>query len=111
MKKRTKNPAIDRDTLEQKEKLNSEKHVLDKDDKDDTPYEILGRSPSSWFKLILYSVTFDACNAVFWGLCLWVFYQTLDNYEPRLQVQRYTKRWTCFVKQQPGKARQKFIAT
>ena len=88
MKKRTKKAVSDQETLEQKEKLNSEKPVLDKDGKDDTPDEILGRSPGSWFKLILYSVTFDACNAVFWGLCLWVFYQTLDNYEPRLQVHR-----------------------
>ena len=28
-----------------------------------------------------------------------------------MSVQRRTKRWTCFAKQQPGKARQKFIAT
>ena len=88
MKKRTKNQASDQETLEQKEKLNSEKQILNKDYTSDFfgGGEIFGRSPISWFKLILYSVTFDACNAVFWGLCLWVFYQTLDNYEPRLQV-------------------------
>ena len=88
MKKRAKNPANDLETLEQKEKLNNEKKISDKDYTPDFlgGGEILGRSPGAWFKLILYSVTFDACNAVFWGLCLWVFYQTLDNYEPRLQV-------------------------
>ena len=26
-------------------------------------------------------------------------------------VQRWAKRWTCFAKQQPGRARQKFLAT
>ena len=26
-------------------------------------------------------------------------------------IKRWTKRWTCFAKQQPGRARQKFIAT
>ena len=26
-------------------------------------------------------------------------------------VQRWAKRWTCFVKQQPGRARLKFLAT
>ena len=73
----------DFETVEQKERLHNEKQVAYKSDTSD---EILGRSPGSWLKLILYSVTFDACNAVFWGLCLWAFYQTLDNYEPRLQV-------------------------
>ena len=34
------------------------------------------------------------------------------NHESNLcQVQRWTKRWTCFAKQPPGKARQKFLAT
>ena len=88
MKKRGKNPVNDLDTIEQKQRLHKEKQVSDKSDTSD---EFLGRSPSSWLKLILYSVTFDACNAVFWGLCLWAFYQTLDNYEPRLQVTNYMK--------------------
>ena len=86
MKKRAKNPISDQDTIEQKQRLHLEKQVSNKSDTSD---EILGRSLTSWIKLILYSVTFDACNAVFWGLCLWAFYQTLDNYEPRLQVINY----------------------
>ena len=86
MKKRAKNPISDQDTIEQKQRLYLEKQVSNKSDTSD---EILGRSVTSWIKLILYSVTFDACNAVFWGLCLWAFYQTLDNYEPRLQVINY----------------------
>ena len=52
----------DLDTIEQKQRLHKEKQVSDKSDSSD---EFLGRSPSSWLKLILYSVTFDACNAVF----------------------------------------------
>ena len=88
MKKRARNPISDQDTIEQKQRLHLEKQVSNKSDTSD---EILGRSLTSWIKLILYSVTFDACNAVFWGLCLWAFYQTLDNYEPRLQVINYIK--------------------
>ena len=30
---------------------------------------------------------------------------------PVVYVQRWTKRWTCFAKQQPGRTRQKFLAT
>ena len=47
--------------------------------------EILGRSLSSLLKIVLYMISFCAVLAVFWGLMLWVFYQTLDNYEPKLQ--------------------------
>ena len=96
MKKRTKNQsASEQETLEQKERLNNEKRRTAKQfTADDGGMGICGtegswRSSGAWLKLILYSVTFDACNATFWGLCLWVFYQTLDNYEPRLQVPNF----------------------
>ena len=48
--------------------------------------EYLGRSPGSWLKLSLYSIIFAACVVAFWGLCLGAFFQTLDNYTPKLQV-------------------------
>ena len=48
--------------------------------------EIFGRSFISLAKIVLYSVIFSGCLSCFWGLCLWVFYQTQDNYTPKLQV-------------------------
>ena len=36
-------------------------------------------------KAILYLVFFSVGLCSFWGLLLWVFYQTLDNYTPKLQ--------------------------
>jgi len=47
--------------------------------------ELCGRSISSWMKLVIFMVLFSAGVAMFWGVCLWVFYQTLDNYTPKLQ--------------------------
>lgn len=48
--------------------------------------EYLGRSPGSWLKLSLYSIIFTACLVAYWGLCLGAFFQTLDNYTPKLQA-------------------------
>lgn len=48
-------------------------------------HEVLGRTFSSWV-VILYMLFFSAGLVLFWGLCLWVFYQTLDNYTPKLQT-------------------------
>ena len=39
---------------------------------------------------------FSAGVALYWGLMLWVFYQTLDNYTPKLQQQ------TSFIGSNPG---------
>ena len=36
-------------------------------------------------KAVLYLVFFASGLCLFWGLLLWVFYQTLDNYTPKLQ--------------------------
>ena len=33
------------------------------------------------------------------------------NLQEGYYVQSWTKRWTCFAKQQPGRARHKFLAT
>jgi len=48
--------------------------------------ETFGRTSGSWFKLLGFMVCFCAVLAALWGLCLWVFYQTLDNYIPKLQT-------------------------
>jgi len=45
--------------------------------------ELLGRTISSWFKLILFYLLFCAILALLWGLCMGVFFQTLDFYIPK----------------------------
>ena len=58
--------------------------------------EVCGRTLGSWFWVLGYLVAFSACTAALWGLCLWVFYQTLDNYTPKLQT------YNSFIGQNPG---------
>ena len=59
--------------------------------------EYLGRSPGSWLKLFLYSTIFTACLVAFWGLCLGAFFQTLDNYTPKLQVHTVTVKYLSLI--------------
>ena len=58
--------------------------------------ETLGRTTGSWIRLIGYLLCFVALLTMFWGLCLWVFYQTLDNYTPKLQTT------SSFIGNNPG---------
>ena len=48
--------------------------------------ECCGRNGASFMKTIAYLMVFAATVSAFFGLCLWVFYQTLDNYTPKLQT-------------------------
>ena len=48
--------------------------------------ECFGRNLTSFGKTVAYLVIVAASIAGFFGLCLWVFYQTLDNYTPKLQT-------------------------
>lgn len=41
--------------------------------------EVFGRSISSWTKLIVFMTLYSAGVALFWGLCLWVFYQVSSD--------------------------------
>ena len=45
-----------------------------------------GRLSIAWtaWKNLVYMLLFAAALCSFFGLCLWVFYQTLDNYTPKL---------------------------
>ena len=47
--------------------------------------EIFGRTKGSWFKLLFYLLCYMVVLTMYWGLCLWIFYQTLDNYVPKLE--------------------------
>lgn len=46
--------------------------------------ELLGRTLSSWFKLISFYFLFTGILTLLWGLCMGVFFQTLDFYIPKL---------------------------
>lgn len=46
--------------------------------------ELLGRTISSWLKLMSFYFLYTAILAMLWGLCMGVFIQTLDFYIPKL---------------------------
>ena len=58
--------------------------------------ECFGRNWPSFWKTASYLAVFAASVSAFFGLCLWVFYQTLDNYEPKLQAS------SSFIGANPG---------
>jgi len=45
--------------------------------------ELLGRTLPSWLKLIIFYLLFCGILALLWGLCMGVFFQTLDFYIPK----------------------------
>jgi len=46
----------------------------------------MGRTGSSWVKLLTFYTIFYLCLALFWTACLQVFYQTLDWHVPKWQL-------------------------
>lgn len=48
--------------------------------------ECLGRTGLSWFKITLFYIIFYACLAAFWTCMLVVFYQTLENDQPKWKL-------------------------
>ncbi|GFW54554.1 hypothetical protein TNCV_2232281 [Trichonephila clavipes] len=48
--------------------------------------ECLGRTGLSWFKISLFYVIFYACLAAFWTCMLVVFYQTLEDDQPKWKL-------------------------
>ncbi|KFM82396.1 Sodium/potassium-transporting ATPase subunit beta, partial [Stegodyphus mimosarum] len=48
--------------------------------------EFCGRSGSSWLKISVFYVIFYLLLAGFWTVMLLIFYQTLDNYHPKWQL-------------------------
>ena len=57
--------------------------------------ELCGRNLSAW-SVAIYGLFFAACVVLLFGLCIWVFYQTLDNYEPKLST------YSSFIGTNPG---------
>jgi len=45
--------------------------------------EILGRTVLSWLKLFLFYFLFSSILALVWGLCMGIFFQTVDFYIPK----------------------------
>lgn len=48
--------------------------------------EFLGRSGTSWVKIIVFYIIFYICLAAFWALMLLIFYQTLDERVPKFTL-------------------------
>lgn len=48
--------------------------------------ELLGRTGSSWAKILIFYLIFYACLAAFWAVMLLIFYQTIDPHYPKWQL-------------------------
>ena len=48
--------------------------------------EFCGRTGSSWLKILLFYTIFYSCLAAFWALMLYIFYQTIDENKPNLEL-------------------------
>ncbi|XP_035213513.1 sodium/potassium-transporting ATPase subunit beta-2-like [Stegodyphus dumicola] len=48
--------------------------------------ECFGRTGLSWFKITIFYIIFYACLAAFWTCMLVVFYQTLENDQPKWKL-------------------------
>jgi len=48
--------------------------------------EFCGRTGSSWLKILIFYIIFYLCLAAFWALMLLIFYQTIDDRQPKWQL-------------------------
>jgi len=48
--------------------------------------EFCGRTGSSWLKILIFYIIFYLCLAAFWALMLLIFYQTIDDREPKWKL-------------------------
>jgi len=46
---------------------------------------IIGRTPKSWALITIFYIIYYSCLAAFWVLCLYIFFQFIDNDQPRWQ--------------------------
>jgi len=44
---------------------------------------IMGRTPLSWLLITIFYIIYYSCLAGFWALMLFIFFQTIDNSEPK----------------------------
>jgi len=67
----------------------NDSHSYSSEDSDPTYFydskrgELLGRTIPSWLKLITFYFLFCGILSLLWGLCMGVFFQTLDFYIPK----------------------------
>jgi len=47
--------------------------------------EVFTRTPKSWALIIIFYIIYYSCLAAFWALCIFVFFQTLDEDKPKWQ--------------------------
>merc|ERR1711910_282785 len=46
---------------------------------------IMGRTPMSWFLITVFYIIYYSCLAGFWALCMFIFYQFIEEQQPRWQ--------------------------
>jgi len=46
---------------------------------------IMGRTPMSWFLITVFYIIYYSCLAGFWALCMFIFYQFIEEHQPRWQ--------------------------
>ena len=46
---------------------------------------IMGRTPMSWFLITVFYIIYYSCLAGFWALCMFIFYQFIEDHQPRWQ--------------------------
>merc|ERR1712045_376725 len=46
---------------------------------------IMGRTPMSWFLITVFYIIYYTCLAGFWALCMFIFYQFIEDHQPRWQ--------------------------
>merc|ERR1711988_282055 len=47
---------------------------------------IMGRTPLSWLLITVFYIIYYSCLAGFWALCLFIFYQFIEDHQPRWQM-------------------------
>jgi len=46
---------------------------------------IMGRTPMSWLLITVFYIIYYSCLAGFWALCMFIFYQFIEEHQPRWQ--------------------------
>merc|ERR1712045_827108 len=52
---------------------------------DENTGAIMGRTPMSWLLITVFYCIYYTCLAGFWALCLFIFYQFIEEHQPRWQ--------------------------
>ena len=50
---------------------------------------IMGRTPMSWALITVFYLIYYTLLAAFWTLCIFIFFQTIDEFQPRYRNCRF----------------------